>query len=295
MHEIPKGPREPGEPAEPTEPVEPGALGEHAGHALRERDALRLRVRALEEQLGSQSATEPQAPSPAGHAQELLHLLARDASASAPASLPASHRFHALPLLDPGSRLSCLQEFLPLLQVRSLGPPATVVSFGTQLQLTLEWATQSARVTSLRVLEVSPPQAKLALRPLVTHCERALNVSYLLLGCYEYSRLHAARSDLWQEIARASRRWLVQQRSESCLRVSSLPVPAAAAATAPSLAVFVHYRIDFESVPLPQSLLSVELFNGPSTVPHANHVCNALIQEYGLRHGLQEFLRAVLS
>lgn len=263
------------------------------------RDELRARVDELEADSVRRATSVGD-----GDDLRLLQLLTREqwgpSQQGSSTSLPPSaalEYYHALPLPDPDERLRCLQEFLPLLSVRSFessdkdeNQPGSTTSvtlcFGSLL-LSLRWSVHKCRISHLQVLDVSP-EAKLLLRQLITHCESNLNLSHLLLGCYEFARLSQYRESLWNLLSRSSRSWDTHSPSQDRIHISSR-------GQSQSLSVCIRYQIHFHTFPLPNSVLSTQLTNGSNPVPHANHICNALIREYGLQHGLLEFLRAVLT
>ncbi|CEP63514.1 Ctf19p LALA0_S08e04236g [Lachancea lanzarotensis] len=202
-----------------------------------------------------------------------------------------------LPLLDYTERLECLQEFYPLLKIHSLkkhgfttsGQSNVYVtnvelSIDSDFSMSLQYSTENSRMLDLKIIQLS--HSRLALDPLIQHCERTYNLSFLFLGCYEYTRLCKSRAGLWSNLAIAFGYLTTNTTSKSCFQLKSHKA---------NHTLKIRYIIEFDNLPFPSSAVSVDLESNSGSTPHANEVCSALIREYGLEHGLIEFVKAVMS
>ncbi|SCU78161.1 LAFA_0A05248g1_1 [Lachancea sp. 'fantastica'] len=214
-----------------------------------------------------------------------------------------AHKYDALPLLDYPERLQYMQEFYPLLKVQSIqkkgpiapGTPHTsghhnryitnvTLAIDDSLSIALQYSTENSRLLDLTITQIS--HHRLDLDPLIQYCERTHNLSFFLLGCYEYTRLCKSRACLWSNLATAFGYLTPTVRSKSCFQLSSRKA---------SLLLKIRFIISFDHLPFPSSTVSVDLESDAGTTPHANEVCSALIKEYGLEHGLTEFIKAVMA
>ncbi|SCU78068.1 LAME_0A03158g1_1 [Lachancea meyersii CBS 8951] len=206
------------------------------------------------------------------------------------------HKYDALPLLDLPTRLQCLQQLYPLLKIHSFQSSqpehhhhqqsAVHVTFSIDnLSIALRYATRQSQITHLSVTHVSP--SRIPLEPLTHYCEQTLNLPFLLSGCYEYARLARFRTDLWEKLTSSFSYLTAHLRSQrNCLQLSSQKS---------NLTLDVYFFITFDRLPFPSSTVNVKLASEMGSIPHANEVCSALIKEYGLEHGLHEFIKAVMS
>ncbi|SCU78615.1 LADA_0A06502g1_1 [Lachancea dasiensis] len=214
----------------------------------------------------------------------------RDALFSQVAQLEARvlhAKYDALPLPPSVTSLRALQKFYPLLDIQSFDAEeanrfaVTFVVAG--VTVSFRYVTCQGRVESLQVLNVLP--SRVPLQRLILHCQQTCNLAFLLSGCYEYARLLDARSQLWKRLSREHPYLACSARSPNTLILEN---------SAYALSLQIHYRIVFDRLPFPSSLLSVTLSNGPQHIPHANDICTGLVREYGIDHGLQQFIKAVL-
>ncbi|SCU81299.1 LANO_0B02586g1_1 [Lachancea nothofagi CBS 11611] len=232
-------------------------------------------------------------------------------------------KYDALPLLNRGTRLKFLQDFYPLLKIHTIdyrnsdeldvtstdASNAQTSPFGSLsdsplkpardfqnintvhvtfsidcISVSLQYSTENSQMTQLKILRISP--LHLSMEALIRHCEKTLNLSYFLSGCYEFIRINNFRAGLWSGLIDSQSYLQPQLKSPECMQLTSQKT---------KLALQISYCIEFDSLPFPDSIVSVKLYSEMEEVPHANDICSSLIKEYGLEYGLREFIRAVLS
>lgn len=199
-----------------------------------------------------------------------------------------SLKYDALPLLNTHTRLDLLKKLYPNMVIQSICLDTdslhTITILFREINFKLVFQMNIVRncVESLKILHISN-KVKLSLEPLCVYCENSNNVSFLLIGCSEYTRLYAKRELLFKDLVTAFHNYQPSRGIQSLKFVKN------------TTSVIIHHSIQFEKVPFARTQMQVELYNEYGLLENGHEIALGLIEEYGLTQGLKEFLRAVFA
>ncbi|SCU97968.1 LAMI_0F12332g1_1 [Lachancea mirantina] len=210
-----------------------------------------------------------------------------------PLAVELEHKIDPLPLLNARERAERLKWFLPNVRVLHAhthnGRTVASLEFGTTDAFQLDFELCAAPL-ELRVTHLSTP-VRLALGPLVTSSVACGNVARLLLGCYEFQRLCGRRHRILRALQRAFAAW-----------GAALSGPARLSVAAARGTVCIRYELRFppgSALPISEITVSVhvtaKVVGNLQGIAQAQGIADALMREYGVEHGLEAFVRAVIT
>lgn len=200
-------------------------------------------------------------------------------------------RYDVLPLLNKKVRYDMLVRCYPNMIINSVNFPVVHLSFRTDTRQVLEikykLGIHNEKISELKVISISDING-IEFSKLINYVHETKNISFLLIGCNECSYLLQRRYKLLET--------LKNQCESSLTNLQELVVLSNGMQLKKSeLTVKLRVDIEFEQLPYPNTKILCQVTKESMELAQAQYIMDLLMNEYGVVHGIYEFIKTIFT